>query len=65
MKGHAKRVGPGVISWKGVSHGILAGNDPHYDNQPWEVEAHILAPQINRKIQSVPQHQLDEIWHSI
>ena len=45
MIGHAKRVGPGVIGWKGESYTILAGNDPDYDNQPWEEEAYRIAPQ--------------------
>jgi hypothetical protein len=65
MKGDAKRVGPGLIKWKGKQYQILPAGHPDYANQPWEEEAYRLAPQVIAKIQTFPQEHLNDLWSSL
>ena len=65
MKGRARRVGAGVIDWQGVQYQILPGDDPNYDNQPWEKEAHQIAPIVIDKINTFTEEELERLWQSI
>jgi hypothetical protein len=63
MKGDTKSgEGDSVIEWKGTPYKILPGNDPGYDNQPWEEEAYRLAPEVIDKLKHTSLTQLGLIW---
>ena len=46
MKGDAKRIGPGVLEWKGKQHQVTLTDGPGYDEQPWEEEAFRIASEV-------------------